>query len=174
MRYLLSVLPVALALGGCADLNKSLTEANNSLLASRTMAAPTQSTTEARIEVPNDPKVSQAFDQALPRIKKVIGIHKCINHPDGMLQLNSEAVPGVNMASNNAFPNNRFAVKYHDRSKCFSVRAIDRVSMPANNALTFRVVYFADDSGETLSYAFLFKKMDNGAWLLGAPIDMVH
>jgi hypothetical protein len=36
--------------------------------------------------------------------------------------------------------------------------------MPAMNALQFRTVYFADDSGETLKYQFLFKKMDDGSW----------
>lgn len=173
MRYLWSVLPVALALGGCADLNKSLTEANNSLLTGRTMASATTSTTETRIEVPNDPRISKAFNEALPNIKTIMGIHKCINHQDGMLLLNKETVPGAGVNANsmgwggNLYPNSAFFMKYHNRGKCLDVRAIDNISMPANNALLFRAVFYAEDSGETVSFKYLMKRMDNGQWLLG-------
>jgi hypothetical protein len=165
MRYLWSVLPVALALGGCADLNKSLTEANNSLITGRTIASAPASTTETRIEVPNDPKVSQAFDAALPTIQAVVGIQKCIKQADGMLLLNKYAVPGVAMVRS-WWTQPITVMTYHNKNNCVSVRAIDMVSMPALNALTIRVVYYAEDSGETVNYKMLFKKMDNDKWLL--------
>jgi hypothetical protein len=38
--------------------------------------------------------------------------------------------------------------------------------MPALNALQFRAVYYADDSGETISYLYLIKKSDDGTWKL--------
>jgi len=36
--------------------------------------------------------------------------------------------------------------------------------MPALNALSFRVVYYADDSGETVNFAYHFKKVEDGSW----------
>lgn len=173
MKISWSMLSMALILSGCADINKGLTDVNTSLISGRTMAAQGSSTTEARVEVPNDPRVKTAFEQALPTIKRVLGIHKCINHQDGMLLLNQDTVPGAGVQvksmgwGGNLYPNSTFFMKYHDRSKCLSVRAIDNVTMPANNALAFRVVYFAEDSGETVSFVFLFKRMDNNEWLLG-------
>jgi hypothetical protein len=64
------------------------------------------------------------------------------------------------------YPNSQQFLKYHDRNKCMSVRAIDNWAMPALNALQFRAVYFADDSGETVSFGYLLKKADDGSWKL--------
>lgn len=171
MRHSWFVVPVVFAIGGCADLNKGLADLNHSLISGRTMAQQPPNTTEARVEVPNDTKISTAFNEALPQIKKIIGVHKCIKHQDGMLLLNQEAIPGLSLSvqgwGNYLYPNNRFFLKYHDTSKCVDVRAIDSVTLAASNALKFRVVYFAQDSGETVPFHFLMKRMDNGQWLIG-------
>ena len=55
-------------------------------------------------------------------------------------------------------------MKYHNTNKCVSVSTIDQWTMPALNALQFRAVYFADDSGETFNFYYLFKKSDDGSW----------
>lgn len=179
MRLLGMVLPIVIGCSvvGCAevnqglrDVNTGLKETNNALLSNRAMASNAESTTETRIEVPNDPRVTEAFNAALPNIKRVLGIHKCIKNDDGMRLLNREAVPGVAMIESYwAYPNSRSNVKYHDRHKCMTVRAIDHVSMPALNALVMRVVYFADDSGETINFSLMFKKLEGNQWLLGEP-----
>jgi hypothetical protein len=82
--------------------------------------------------------------------------------------LNIYAVPGEDMmrATDNrwSYPNAPGLLEYHDKSKCLSISILDQWTMPAMNALQFRTVYFADDSGETLKYQFLFKKMDDGSW----------
>lgn len=81
--------------------------------------------------------------------------------------MNAYAVPGEDMAvytGGERFPNHTNFMKYHDRNKCVSVSAIDQWVMPALNALQFRAVYFADDSGETVNFAYQFKKMDDGSW----------
>lgn len=175
-RLALCAIGAAIVFTGCADLNnlnKSLAETNNSLLAGRTMGAASGSTVESRVEVPNDQRVNKAFEAALPRIKTILGVHKCINHQDGLLLLNKEAAPGVQISAGqwewagSNFPNSQFYMKYHNRAKCLDVRSIDQVSMPANNALSFRTVFFAEDSGETVSFGYLLKKQDNGDWLLG-------
>lgn len=119
--------------------------------------------------VPKDKRVAAAMKEAMPTIKSVLGIHQCIKATESLRQLNIYAIPGVdvmNMASlpYYNYPNSEHYMKYHDRNKCIGVRAIDQWSMPALNALMFRAVYFADDSGETVNFIFLFKKVDDGSW----------
>ncbi len=172
-----------LILGACADvnrgltdLNKGLADANNSLLSSRTLATPLPDTQEARISVPNDRRTSEAFEAALPSIQRVVSIHKCIKHCDGMRLLNKEAVPGVGMPVcwNNNFPNHIHHMEYHNAHSCVSVRAIDNISMPAKNAMQMRIVYFAEDSGETVNFGMLFKKLESGRWMLGAVPEQIN
>lgn len=118
-----------------------------------------------QLAVPDDKKVAAAMNEALPNIKKVLGIHQCIKNYESIRQLNTYALNGVDLTTNNyyGFPDSNAWMKYHDLNKCVSVRAIDNWSMPALNALFFRAVYFADDSGETVSFLYLFKKTD-GSW----------
>jgi|GEM_PF-7112813 len=123
---------------------------------------------EIQLILPPDTRTREAIDAALPIVKKVLAIHQCVKTLDGMLQLNFWAVPGVNFRGsfNSVYPNSTWYMKYHDRNKCVSVRAIDNWAMPALNALKFRVVYFAEDSGETVNFAYLLKKIDDGSWKL--------
>ena len=117
--------------------------------------------------IPKDKRVAAAIDEALPTIKKVVGIHQCIKDDESLRLMNIYAVPGVNMATVGGyypFPNSSNWLKYHDRNKCVSVSILDQWTMPALNALQFRAVYFAEDSGETINFGYLFKKVDDGSW----------
>lgn len=73
-----------------------------------------------------------------------------------------------------AHNNKGIFLKYHDPSKCVDIRVIDRFGLLALNALAFRVVYLAKDSGETIDFGFLFKKTDDGSWLLGQAPKKVN
>lgn len=120
--------------------------------------------------VPKDKRVAAAMKEAMPTIKSVLGIHQCIKATESLRQLNIYAIPGVDVMNMGMlgpyykYPNSEQYMKYHDRNKCIGVRAIDQWSMPALNALMFRTVYFAEDSGETVNFIFLFKKVDDGSW----------
>lgn len=183
---LAGTLALALTLAGCVEqmqqLNRDLAAANAALAGGQgqtgsfakpgTMAIANQTgkETQTQLIVPTDPRTREAMDAALPTIKKVLAIHQCIKIEDGMLQLNYWAVPGVNPSSGwlpyATFPDSTRYMKYHDRNKCVSVRAIDNWAMPALNALQFRAVYFAEDSGETVNFGYLMKKVDDGSWKL--------
>lgn len=119
--------------------------------------------------VPSDKRVAAAIDEALPTIKKILAIHQCVKDHESLRQMNFYAVPGVDM-SNRPYDGYRYHfpnspdMKYHDQNKCVSVSTIDQWIMPALNALQFRAVYFADDSGETDNFTYLFKKVDDGSW----------
>lgn len=122
-----------------------------------------------QLVVPTDKRTAAAMDEALPTIKKVLGIHQCVQDWQSLRQMNIYAVPGENMAkasifADNSYPNSYISMKYHDRNKCLSVSTLDQWMMPALNALNFRTVYFADDSGETVSFKYTFKKVDDGSW----------
>lgn len=120
--------------------------------------------------VPKDKRVAAAMEEAMPTIKKVLGIHQCIKEFESLRQLNFHAVPGADMTRMEdnrwSFPNKvgQYGMKYHDQNKCVSITTIDQWSMPALNALLFRAIYFADDSGETVNFLYLFKKVDDGSW----------
>ena len=118
--------------------------------------------------IPDDKRVAAAIDEALPTIKKILAIHQCVKDDASIRQMNIYAVPGADMAKlygyGWGFPNSTKYMNYHDRNKCVSVRAIDQFNMPALNALQYRAVYFADDSGETVNFYYLFKKGDDGSW----------
>lgn len=122
-----------------------------------------------QLVVPSDKRTAAAIDEAMPTVKKILAIHQCAKDGDSLRQMNVYAVPGVNMAhsgygSESYYPNSTWFMKYHNYDKCVSVSALDQWTMPAFNALQFRAVYFADDSGETINFAYLFKKTDDGSW----------
>lgn len=169
---------VASLLAGCAaqdieNFNRQLTALSQGVTVPGAAAAgglarqPAASGKTTELVIPNDRTTAAAMEAALPNIKKVLAIHQCINDPEGVRQLNFYAVPGVDMykASYTIVYPMRW-MQYHDRNKCLSVRAIDQWSMPALNALTFRAVHFADDSGETFNFFYRFMRMDDGSWKL--------
>lgn len=175
----------ALSLGGCKQamdqLNRDLATLNQPVAATH-QNAPTSSGSvpgnapqreQVKLIVPNDDKTKAAVDTALPTIKKILAMHQCVMNHRGMQQLNAYAIPGVDVAGHEYYhvlyyPNNANHLKYHDHRKCVSIRAIDSFSMPALNLLNFRVVYFAEDSGETVNFGFQMKRTDDGRWLLSA------
>lgn len=121
------------------------------------------------LSIPKDKRVATAVDEALPTIKKVLSIHQCLKNNGGLREMNFYAVPGIDMSryASPYWPTNNLPIdkmKFHDKNKCPRVQAVDQFSMPALNALLFRTVYFADDSGETSSFLYLFMRADDGSW----------
>lgn len=175
---LAGALALAFTLAGCQEalqqLNRDLAAANASMSAKPgTMARMSETSKEQQTQliVPTDTRTREAMDEAMPTIKKVLSIHQCVKEDDGLLQLNYWAVPGVDfrgrvLGSGFFHPNSQYFMKYHDRNKCLGVRTIDNWAMPALNALRFRAVFFAEDSGETVNFSYLMKKMDDGSWKL--------
>jgi hypothetical protein len=169
LKTVVTLMGLILGLSGCADMNAMLGAQPQPTVRYRPIEiVPPVPLKAVQIKVPDDSTVAAAMDDALPNIEKVIGIHRCIPDWKSLRMLNVYAVPGEDMmsATDNrwSYPNSPFLLEYHDKNKCLGVSILDRWTMPALNALQFRVVYLADDSGETLNYQFLFKKMDDGSW----------
>lgn len=127
-----------------------------------------------KLVIPKDKRVATAMEEALPTIQKVLSIHQCMKEWQSLRQLNIFAEPGLDMTkrsgqygnANYGFPNSYNFMKFHDRNKCVSLTTVDSWSMPALNALLFRAIYFAEDSGETVNLLYMFKKVDDGSWKL--------
>ena len=175
----------SLYLAGCAQdlerINQTLHAINTGApLPSQTAVAPSQSVVASvetqklptQLIVPNDKSAAEAMDAAMPNIKKVISLHRCMKTSDSLRLLNFYAVPGLDfkgeMYQGYGYPNSTAHTKYHDRNNCISARTMDQWSKPALNALQFRVVYFADDSGETVNFQYGFKRADDGSWKLSS------
>ncbi len=120
-----------------------------------------------QLVIPTDKTTAAALDGALPTIKKVIALHQCMTDPSGARLFAPYAVAG---GENNVFSYGFYryapiyAAKYHDKSKCVSVRAIDQVSLLALNSLQIRVVYLAEDSGEASNFQMQFMKASDASW----------
>lgn len=127
-----------------------------------------ESTTKTQLLIPKDKKTKTAIDEALPNIKKILSIHSCLKDWEGVRLLNQYALPGVNLMPRayDSFTPPINIMQYHNKNKCVGIRSIDQFTMPALNALQYRVVYFAEDSGETMNYQFLMQKSEDGNWLL--------
>lgn len=130
-------------------------------VAEEKQATPTQFT------IPKDKKTAIAIEEARPLIKKIVAMHRCMKSNADLRQWNFDAVPGVDMTSftNPYWPKVMLPIEkmqYHDNNKCLSAKVIDQFSKPAENALIFRTIYFADDSGETDNFLYLFIKTDDG------------
>jgi hypothetical protein len=174
----------AFGLAGCEPLvakyksDLAAIEQQNSGMAVQPDTSQSQPT---QLVMPTDKKMVVAINEALPTIKKVLAIHQCLKSDDGLRQMNFYAVTGVNVADGHtpgaywsALPITSIAMKYHDKNKCVSVQAIDQWTMPANNALQFRAVFFGEDSGEVVNFLYLFKKVDDGSWKIAQFNQATH
>lgn len=137
-----------------------------------TLARPRQGEQVIQLILTNHKATNAAIEAATPVINSALAIHQCISNDRGLLFLNKYAMPGVNMVplwGQTGYPNNSLHLRYHDHNKCVDIRSVDQFSMPALNALNFRVVYFASDSGETVNFFFRMRRIDDGSWLFAAP-----
>lgn len=169
----------SLFLAGCAQdlqrINQTLHAINTGApLPSQTAVAPSQSVVASvetqkqptQLILPNDKSVTTAMDAAMPVIKKVISLNRCMKNEDSLRLLNFYAVPGKSFQLHWNYPNSKNYLQYHDFNNCIAARTMDQWSMPALNALRFRVVYFAEDSGETVNFQYEFKRVEDGTWKL--------
>lgn len=170
------IVGITLSLSGCADIGKfnnalqgdRNAQSSGSMMAAQPVVIQSKPT---QLIVPDDKNVAAAMTEALPTIKKILSIHQCLKNSAGLRQMNIYAVPGMDMTrfenpydTTHTFGLPIYGMEYHDKNKCLSVQTLDEWAMPALNALVFRVVYFADDSGETSNFIYLFKKTNDGSW----------
>lgn len=162
-----------------SDLNVAMASALPANSGSTTVAGAPRLATPAKtpgkntqLIVPTDKTAAQAMEDALPVVKKVIAIHQCTIDKQSLRMLNTYGLPGSNFQDYypqgfygwNGFVGGDW--RFHEKSICPSVQLIDQWKMQALNALSFRVVYFADDSGESDTFTYRMRKSSIGTWQL--------
>lgn len=171
-----------ISISGCAQdlerLNNDLRSLNEGL-SRQTQASATPGLSIARsaepaqsqptqLIYPKEKTVAAAMETAMPNITKVISLHRCMKSGESLRLLNFHAITGKDfkseMYNGYGYPNSVAHTKYHDRNNCMAARTLDQWSMPALNALQFRAVYFAEDSGETVNFQYVFKRAEDGSW----------
>lgn len=128
---------------------------------------------QTKVVLPQNTAAKKVTNEALDAIKSILATHRCINKNSELLKLNLHAYPGVDFkaddwnlwAENNQYPNSKYWMQYHDRKQCLDVRQIDEFKLLAKNALSFRVIFFADDSAETVKFFYQLKNHETG-WKL--------
>jgi hypothetical protein len=178
---ILASLVAALALAGCADtlkdVNQGLAGLNQSLAAVTGTPVPTaqrmavaprapQPTAEQQAALMRalqanfaDKRLTAAVAEATPNIKAVIEKRAC----GAMDGAGIYSAPGKNWGD--FFPSPMVATRYHNRGACMTVARIHGWQMQAMNALSFEVIYLADDSGESAKQAHEVVKQPDGAWM---------
>ena len=121
--------------------------------------------------IPADKATEEAMNAALPVVKKVISIHQCMKTQESMRLLNVYAVTGVDVSQGAGVNVPINWTRYHDKSQCVDVKALDQWTLQALNALRVRAVYFATDSGETFNLFYHFRKTSDGSWKLSKVYD---
>jgi len=107
----------------------------------------------------SDKRMSAALAEATPNIKEVIEKRACGT-------INGAGIytaPGRGPLD--FFPTPMTATNYHNKGACMTVVRIHGWQMRALNALSFEVVYLAEDSGESTKQAHQVVKQPDGAWL---------
>ncbi|MDO4250739.1 MAG: hypothetical protein Q4C68_04435 [Moraxella sp.] len=133
-----------------------------------TAATPTplqlQNISKLVVNAPNgitDTATKTAVTQAIDPIAQLLLIASCSTEEfnlslGGIQALNAQSFNLMNIMS---------YLQYHPKNQCVSVKNIGNWQMPAKNALTFRVIYHSDISGETAT-ALVSMIYDNGNWLV--------
>lgn len=85
----------------------------------------------------------------------------------GTSALNEFAAPNTNFSQVAITLRPMRDARYHDKKLCMTVARISDWKSPANNALTFEVLFKADDSGETKKLRIETIRQTDGAWLFG-------
>lgn len=107
----------------------------------------------------SDKRISAALAEATPTIKTVIEKRAC-GTVDGV---GIYAAPGKGRWD--FIPSPMEVTRYHNKGACMTVARIHGWQMQALNALSFEVVYLAEDSGESTKQAHQLVKQPDGAWL---------
>jgi hypothetical protein len=108
-------------------------------------------------------KLQAVVEQAKGNIAGFLEIESCISRYNGS-SLNSFAAPGKKYPGFN-YIGVMFGMKYHSKSSCLTVKKIQGWEMPAKNALSFEVLFVADDSGESAKRWYKLQQQENGDWL---------
>lgn len=115
--------------------------------------------------IPND-RIRDMVKDAAPTIVAVAERVSCLSNDTGRSALAEFAAPNKSNFIYLNYPMH-FAggTKYHDKAFCMTVLRISGWQAPANNALSYEIMFKAEDSGETKSLNHEIVRQSDGSWL---------
>lgn len=172
---LLSIAPLANAEGFLDKLNKGLKQASGVLSgdgkparsAGPSIPKPTEAQMQKLAKLVVNPVVSSEakplWDTARDRIAEVLLYESCYPQYGSHSYLGRYVAPGVDPVF--VFNDPIFRMQYHPKTECVTVDRIDDVKMKAKNAISFRVIFVSDASGETETYTHHLTRQPDDQWL---------
>jgi hypothetical protein len=104
-----------------------------------------------------------AWKQAQSNITGVLLYLGCYPGWDAWKYLKNYQIPGVTGDTYYLSPMN--ATRYHDNTRCLTIRRIRSVQQQSDTAFSFRVLFVADDSNESADRTFGMVRQADGSWL---------
>lgn len=108
--------------------------------------------------------LQEKIESARDRATQIITIQACYKGYDPYRLLSRWLMPGRDPAL--TINSTMFHLTYHDKNTCMSVDRIDNFSEPAKNALSYRVVFVSDSSGESRNFNYTLVRQSDGEWLI--------
>ncbi len=112
-----------------------------------------------------DPKAASNINQATPKMRAFIERLSCIRqyNDGGSAVLQNMAAPGVSFKF---FVPPMHGTKLHNKSTCLTVTSVvlKPATSKAGDALQIKVLYLAEDSGETTTSNHEINKNSKGVW----------
>ena len=115
------------------------------------------------------PSIQEKVNSARERASTIIGVQACSNRLSADRILGKWVAPGERPETIINTP--IYQLQYHDKNSCLSVDRIDNFTEPAKNALSFRVAFVSDSSGESIINNYTLVRQADGAWLITKAAD---
>jgi hypothetical protein len=115
--------------------------------------------------IPND-RIRDMVKDAAPAITVMAERVSCLANDTGRSALSEFAAPNKSSFIYLSYPMNvGGGTKYHDKAFCMTVLRVSGWQAPANNVLSYEIIFKADDSGETKSWNHEIVRQSDGSWL---------
>jgi hypothetical protein len=178
----ITIAVLCMCLATTADAQNFLQKLNNGLQnANNALAGNHQTTTGPAKAQPTDAQLQELahgmasplipaqiqpmWQQAHDNIAKVLLDVSCYPGFDVWKYLGRYKAPGSNLDHSLTAVGAMSGMKYHSKSACVTVTRIGSWQPRANNAFAFKVLFVADDSGESVEQNFELVRQPDGDWL---------
>lgn len=110
-----------------------------------------------------DTSLAELINSARSRATEVVTSQSCYRSYDIYKYLGRYVAP--KKSPELVFASPMVNLTYHDKNACLSVERVDNFKSVAKNAISFRVVFVSDSSGESKNLNYTMIRQADGEWL---------
>lgn len=103
--------------------------------------------------------------EASPTIEKVLAMQACFSPSNSYGVYRSNGGGLFDGPATGGVHGGDYTFTHHDVTRCLNVQRIKDWKASAKNALTFRVVYVSEESGESAEFKYEMQKQLDDVWL---------